>query len=110
MPLKEDLRSAVVEIRYDEVGNLVEEALNGGLKPLELLDELREGLKIVGEKYNAGEYFLSELYMAAETMNTALEILQPQLLSEKEARSEGKIVIGSIEGDIHDFGKIIIFH
>lgn len=108
MPLKEDLRSAVVEIRYDEVGNLVEEALNDGLKPLELIDELREGLKIVGEKYNAGEYFLSELYMAAETMNTALEILRPQLLSEKEARSEGKIVIGSIEGDIHDFGKIII--
>ena len=108
MSIREDLTQAVVDIRYQDIRSLVKSALKAGLKPAEILNELREGLKIVGDKYQAGEYFLSELYMAAETMKNALEVIQPLLLKEKSGGLEGTIVIGSIEGDIHDFGKMIL--
>ena len=108
MSIKDGLKQAIVDMKYDEVAGLVEDGLKAGLKPLEILDNLRDGLRIVGDKYHIGEYFLSELYMAAETMKNALEIIQPLLSDEKGGGSEGTVVIGSIQGDIHDFGKTIV--
>ncbi|MCW3992340.1 MAG: cobalamin-dependent protein [Candidatus Bathyarchaeota archaeon] len=108
MSIKEELRRAIVDIRYEEVGSLVDDALKAGLKPLEILGELRAGLDIVGDRYQAGEYFLSQLFLAAETMKNALEAIQPLLLDERGSEPRGTIVIGSIEGDIHDFGKTIV--
>jgi len=108
MSIKDGLKQAIVDMKYDEVAGLVEDGLKAGLKPLEILDNLRDGLRIVGDKYHIGEYFLSELYMAAETMKKALEIIQPLLSDEKGGGSEGTVVIGSIQGDIHDFGKTIV--
>ena len=108
MSIKDGLKQAIVDMKYDEVAGLVEDGLTAGLKPLEILDNLRDGLRIVGDKYHIGEYFLSELYMAAETMKNALEIIQPLLSDEKGGGSEGTVVIGSIQGDIHDFGKTIV--
>ena len=108
MSIKEDLKGAVVDIRYDEVGVLVGDALRAGLKPLEILDALRDGLNTVGDRYQAGEYFLSQLFLAAETMKRALEVLGPLLVGEEGGEPRGTIVIGSIEGDIHDFGKTIV--
>jgi 5-methyltetrahydrofolate--homocysteine methyltransferase len=103
-----DLSKAIVELRYDEIEELVRSALRSGVSPLKILDDLRAGLNIVGEKYHNGEYFLSELYIAAETMRVAMSILIPHLSSGVEDRSIGVVVIGSIEGDIHDFGKSIV--
>lgn len=105
--LEDSLKQAIVDIQYNEIGSLVRRALEAGLKPLEVLDELREGLKIVGDRYQAGEYFLSELFMAAETMRNALDVVKPLLLDVEGSVSEGTVVVGSIEGDIHDFGKTI---
>jgi 5-methyltetrahydrofolate--homocysteine methyltransferase len=103
----DSLSDAILEIRFEQIKNLVEEALEKK-DPLSILNELREGLTIVGDKYNAGEYFLSELYMAAETMQRAIEVLQPHLTSMDNSMYKGKIIIGSIEGDIHDIGKNIV--
>ena len=108
MPTKGDLRKAIVEMKYDEVTSLVQDALKTGFTPLVILENLRDGLVIVGDKYHNGEYFLSELYMAAETMKNALEIIEPLLANANEGESEGTVVIGSIQGDIHDFGKTIV--
>jgi len=83
-------------------------ALKAGSDPLDVLGELREGLRVVGERYQEGEYFLSQLFLAAETMKNALEVLQPLLVAADRGESKGTIVIGSIEGDIHDFGKAIV--
>lgn len=107
-PKVESLSQAIINLKYNEIGSIVENALNTGLKPLEILDELKAGLKVIGDKYQNGEFFLSELFIAAETMGRALNVLQPLLLKEKRRESEGTIVLGSIEGDIHDFGKMII--
>ena len=100
--------NAVIDIRYDEIAGLVGSALGEGSDPLDVLGALREGLRVVGERYQEGEYFLSQLFLAAETMKNALEILQPLLAATDQGESRGVIVIGSIEGDIHDFGKTIV--
>ena len=103
-----ELMNAVIDIRYDEIAGLVGSALGEGSDPLDVLGALREGLRVVGERYQEGEYFLSQLFLAAETMKNALEILQPLLAAADQGESRGIIVIGSIEGDIHDFGKTIV--
>ncbi|MBC8224169.1 cobalamin B12-binding domain-containing protein [Candidatus Bathyarchaeota archaeon] len=103
-----ELMNAVIDIRYDEIAGLVLSALKAGSDPLDVLGELREGLRVVGERYQEGEYFLSQLFLAAETMKNALEVLQPLLAATDQGESKGTIVIGSIEGDIHDFGKAIV--
>lgn len=103
-----DLAQAVVELRYIEIPDMVRVALRSGIPAVKLLEDLKAGLDVVGRKYHNREYFLSELYMASETMNAALDVLTPILSGEGVAGSEGTIVIGSIEGDIHDFGKSII--
>jgi 5-methyltetrahydrofolate--homocysteine methyltransferase len=106
--LGSELMDAVIDIRYEEIAGLVKTSLEAGYEPLDILRELREGLRVVGERYQEGEYFLSQLFLAAETMKNALEVLQPLLASADQDESKGTIVIGSIEGDIHDFGKAIV--
>lgn len=103
-----DFENAIIDLQYNEIGELVENGIKSSCKPNEIIKELRSGLKIVGEKYQSGEFFLSELYLASETMNNAMRTLKPYLDGKKGQNSRGKVVIGSIQGDIHDFGKIII--
>jgi hypothetical protein len=61
-------------------------------------------MRLVGERYERGEYFLAELIMAGVTMNEAMELIRPSL-GGKELRRVGKVVIGTVEGDLHDIGK-----
>ena len=103
----DELKRAVVELKYQEIGAMVRRALEAGMQPLKILDRLKSGLDVVGEMYHKREYFLSELYMAGETMQAAMEVLMPSLSNEAAQGSEGTVVLGSIQGDIHDFGKAI---
>ncbi|NIU83168.1 MAG: cobalamin-binding protein, partial [Candidatus Korarchaeota archaeon] len=104
----EKVKQAVINFEYNEIEDYVKNALKSDLKPNEVIEVLREGLKIVGDNYQNGTYFLSELYLASETMNHALNTLKPHLNPKEGDMSTGKAVIGSIQGDIHDFGKTII--
>ena len=90
-----------------KIQNLVRKALSDGIPALEILEKgMRVGLDKVGEKYEACEYFLSELLYAATIMNEVMDILKPEL--EKGIQEEkGKIVLGTVRGDIHDIGKNI---
>jgi methylmalonyl-CoA mutase cobalamin-binding domain/chain len=108
MPVQSDLTQAVVELRYSEIPDMVRASLRSGVPPEKLLEELKAGLDVVGEKYHNREYFLSELFMASETMKAALDVLTPMLSKGVGAEREGAVVIGSIEGDIHDFGKLVV--
>jgi 5-methyltetrahydrofolate--homocysteine methyltransferase len=100
------LQDAIVDLRYDEIGEIVRTALDSGIEPLDVLDELREGLSLVGDMYQSGEFFLSHLFLAAETMRSAVEVLKPFLSGGKRQASKGSVVIGSIDGDIPDFGTV----
>lgn len=106
MEAVKELASAIAELKGpEEVKRLVNEALSAGT-PVEkvLEDGVRAGLEAVGKKYEAGEYFLAELLYAASLVNDAITLLKPKL-SQAPRRAAGKIVLGTVRGDIHDIGK-----
>jgi methylmalonyl-CoA mutase cobalamin-binding domain/chain len=108
MVIEGDFKQAIIDLQHQEIGDLVKTALHAGMLPVTILDSLKSGLDVVGNLYQNGEYFLSELYMAAETMAIAMEVLMPALSSGSATESAGIVVLGSIMGDIHDFGKNIV--
>jgi 5-methyltetrahydrofolate--homocysteine methyltransferase len=92
----------------DCVNKAIKEALDSGIKPAEIItDGISKGQEIVGEKFQKSEYFLSELILAGEMVKESLQILKPHIGQEK-VKSRGKVVIGTVEGDIHDIGKNIV--
>jgi len=100
------LRKALVELDAAKVEELLQESLSSRLDPMEILNVLRSGLEEIGRLFENGEYFVSELVMAGEIMKEALEVLKSHLKTEGGGR--GKIVLGTIIGDLHDIGKEII--
>ncbi len=86
------------------------QALAAGIPPLSIInDGLSTGIKIVGEKFGSGEMFLPELMMAMKTMKEGIKIVDPELKKSKtQAASLGKVLIGTVKGDIHDIGKNIV--
>ena len=104
----ERLRKAIIEIDDSNISGLIEEALKDGVSPMEIIDlGLRGGLDIVGEKFESGEYFLAELIMAGEMVTEATDILKDRM-DPDELGKKGKIVIATVQGDIHDIGKNIV--
>jgi corrinoid protein of di/trimethylamine methyltransferase len=104
------MAKAIIDGHKDEAAALAEEAATQGIGPNEALDKgFIPGIRKVGELWEQGEYFLPELVTSAECMKAALAVLKPALerLREKSAL-EGKVVIGTIEGDIHDIGKNLV--
>ncbi|HHW28847.1 MAG TPA: cobalamin-binding protein [Syntrophomonadaceae bacterium] len=92
----------------DNVKGLVEEGISDGVAPSVLLKEgLIKGLDIVGEKFESGDLFLPEMLAAAMTMKTGVEVLKPHLTGE-ETETAGTVVIGTVQGDVHDIGKNLV--
>lgn len=114
MPAKnlliEQLQLAVVE--GDRVGakKAAREALDAGIAPLDAVEQgLSEGLHIVGDKFGRLEVFLPELMMSSAAFSSAMEVLEPAILEiGQERKSPGKVVIGTVKGDIHKIGKDIV--
>ena len=102
------LKEALLNFDIDGIGPLADAALQAGENPLTLIERLTEGVRSIGEQFERGELFLSQLVMAAETMKTALEILEPAISKDQARKSEGKVVIGTVEGDVHDIGKNLV--
>ncbi|MEM2841301.1 MAG: corrinoid protein [Candidatus Bathyarchaeia archaeon] len=104
----EELRSLISTISdVETVKQTTRKALESGAKPLEIVDILSSALNDVGKKYDCGEYFLSELMMAGILASEVTNIVKPHLTS-SERKAPGKIVIGTVKGDLHDIGKNIV--
>jgi methylmalonyl-CoA mutase cobalamin-binding domain/chain len=101
-----EIKSALVEFEVDLLKLKVQGALDNGVKAEEIIGVLSEGMDVVGEKYQEGEYFVTSLIIAGETMKEALEVLEPHLSGGGTAKM-GKIVMATVAGDIHDIGKNI---
>ncbi len=101
---------SLVEGTQDETVDLTRRALEAGLEPLSIIDEgLMPGMIIVGDKFQAGEYFLPHLTIAASGMQQAMELLEPELQARQQAVvSAGTVVLGSVAGDIHEIGKSLV--
>ncbi|NPV60760.1 MAG: hypothetical protein HPY75_14015 [Actinobacteria bacterium] len=103
----ETLAALLAGLREEEALAEVRGALDDGRDPISLVEELREGMSEVGRRFEAGEYFLSELIMSAEIFKEAVALIEPRMRA-GEGGSKGAIVIGTVKGDIHDIGKNIV--
>ena len=101
-----EIKSALVEFEVDLLKVKAQEALDQGVDAEEIIGVLSEGMDVVGERYQSGEYFVTSLIIAGETMKEALEVLEPHLSGQGGAK-RGKIVMATVAGDIHDIGKNI---
>jgi 5-methyltetrahydrofolate--homocysteine methyltransferase len=106
--MSKELVNAIADMREEEALKLVREMVEGGSKPVAILDAAREAMSIVGQRYDEGTYFLPELILAGEMMNQITDIVKPELAKLPEIKRHGKVVIGTVEGDIHDIGKNIV--
>jgi len=105
-----DLVDAIVNMRETEAMELARKMLDGGTDPLLVLERCRAALEIVGQRFEAGKYFLPELILAGEMLKEIARIAKPFLKKECSPKADvrGKVVIGSVKGDIHDIGKNIV--
>jgi 5-methyltetrahydrofolate--homocysteine methyltransferase len=104
----EKLSTAVLEGDADKAHKLVEQGLKQGLSPKEILDNgLIVGMDEVGARFKRGDMFVPEVLMSADSMAAGLEILRP-LLIESGVEMLGKVVMGTVKGDLHDIGKNLV--
>jgi corrinoid protein of di/trimethylamine methyltransferase len=104
------LQQAIVAGEPEEARELAAQTLAAGTAPLDAIDRaLNPGMQIVGDKYECGDYFIPDLMMAAEAMKAAMKVLEPELMARQEQRQIlGTVVIGTVEGDIHEIGKSLV--
>jgi len=105
--MMKELATAMSDLDETKVQELVQAGLAQGVSPTDLLDACREGIGLVGKRFETGEYFLSDLIMAGEMFKTAAATLVAQP-GGAGGPSKGKVVVGTVKGDIHDIGKDIV--
>jgi corrinoid protein of di/trimethylamine methyltransferase len=108
--LYEEMTKAVIDGLPDKAQALAEEALRMGIDPLEAIDQgFKPGMDVVGEGFANGELFIPDLMMSGEAMKAAIAALEPELMKRKQQREVlGKVVIGTVQGDIHEIGKTLV--
>jgi corrinoid protein of di/trimethylamine methyltransferase len=105
----ERLKNGVIEFEEDDVIETAEEALEIGLDAYKAtMDGLAAGMDVVGEYFADGEYFVPEVLMCADALYAGLDILQPHIKVDSEKMVKGTVVIGTVEGDVHDIGKNLV--
>ena len=107
--MSQELIDLVVDMREDEAVALAGKLITEGVDPLSLLDDCRTALGIIGDRFAAGECFVPELILAGEMLRQIGAIVKPLIASGGAAQEKlGKIVFGTVEGDIHDIAKDIV--
>jgi 5-methyltetrahydrofolate--homocysteine methyltransferase len=102
------LAEKLVKGEAEEVEELTQKALEKGVPPGEILNEgLIKGMNVVGERFKNGEFFIPEVLLAAKVMHTGMDILKPALVS-SGVEPIGKVVLGTVKGDLHDIGKNLV--
>jgi methanogenic corrinoid protein MtbC1 len=103
-----DLVNTLADLKEKEALKIVERRLNAGEDPLAILNDARKALEIVGERFSSGRYFIPDLVYSGEILKVITDTVKPKLAKEAEAKRLGKVVIGTVAGDIHDIGKDIV--
>ncbi|HNT73869.1 MAG TPA: cobalamin-dependent protein [Anaerolineae bacterium] len=106
--MSQQLIDAIADMREDEALALVEELAGSGAPPLAILNDVKTAMDIIGQRYEESVYFLPELVLAGEMLNQIMEVLKPSLAETAAEKSLGKVLIGTVKGDIHDIGKDIV--
>ena len=107
--LLDKLTQAVIDGEPEDAEELAKQALDQGLDPLVCINEgLTRGIDRVGELFASGEYFLPDLIIGGEAMKMALAILEPALAADQEREVAGRVVLGTVKGDLHEIGKTLV--
>jgi len=106
--MSEDLIDLIVDLSEKEAIDLVQKKIDAGEDPLKILEQIRIAMAKVGEKFENKEFFLPDLIMSGEILRRITEVIEPKLTSGGKVQSIGKVVLGTVFGDIHDIGKDIV--
>ncbi len=105
---REGLIAAIGDLQEETTLALVRRRLDANDDPLLIIEDCKEGMRQVGLRYERHEYFLAGLIMAGEIFRQLMELLQPVVRRQISGRGSGRILLGTVEGDIHDLGKNIV--
>jgi len=108
MTSKTEYKEVIVKGNIPKAKELAEKAIAENIEINDVIDSFSEAIREVGDLFEEGEYFLPELMRSAEAMKAAMEILTPAISEGKDKRTFARVVIGTIEGDIHDIGKTLV--
>ena len=104
----EKLAEGVMTGDIEKVTELTQKAVDEGIEPMEIIDQgLMSGMSVVGERFKAGDMYVPEVIMSAKAMGSGMEIVKPLLVGGK-AVSKGKVLIGTVKGDLHEIGKKLV--
>lgn len=105
-----NISAAVIDGEPDQTVDAVKQALDGGVSAFSIVEDgLTAGMDVVGEKFENKEYYLPDLLVAASSVKLAMNIIKPHLTSEK-TKKEILVVMGTVEGDVHDIGKNLVIN
>jgi 5-methyltetrahydrofolate--homocysteine methyltransferase len=103
------LVEAIADMREEDAVRMATEMLDQGVSPLEVLDACHEAMAVIGQRYEEGNYFLPELLLAGEMLGQISDKVKPHLQAQAGAQKKlGRVLIGTVKGDIHDIGKNIV--
>ena len=108
MDVLQKIAEELIKGNYPEMPKLVQQALDAKIPPSRILNEgLVAGMDVVGEKFRRDEFFMPEVLIAARAMQAGMDILRPKLV-ETGVKLAGKVVLGTVKGDLHDIGKNLV--
>jgi len=102
------LVEAIADMREDDALREVDTQLQNGSDPLQILEDCRQAMSLVGQRFEAGEYFVPELILAGEMLKEISARVKPKLTQTAGVKKHGSVVVGTVQGDIHDIGKDIV--
>lgn len=108
MAILEDIQNCVLDGELDEIKDLVQKAVDEGIDPAAIInDGLIGGMNIVAPLFKSGEMFVPEVMESADTMNEGMQVVKP-LITDADMPTKGRVIIGTVNGDLHDIGKNLV--
>lgn len=106
--MSEKLVTLLADMEEEQALALTKELLEGGTDPVSILDDCRQAMEIVGKRFEQNEYFIPELILAGEMLKSVSAEVKPYLKQSVDSKKAGKVLLGTVQGDIHDIGKDIV--
>lgn len=106
--MSQELIQAITDMREEDALNITKQMLENGADPITILNACREAMGIIGQRFETGECFIPELILAGEMLSQISAIIKPRLQQDGGSKKIGKVVLGTVEGDIHDIAKDIV--
>ena len=106
--MAKDLVRTLADLKEKEALNIVEDRLKAGEEPLKILEDARKAMEVVGKRFASSEYFMPDLIYSGEILKEITDMVKPKMSKAGEIKRVGKVVFGTVAGDIHDIGKDIV--